>query len=77
MQIKNIVRKKRKQYGESQTEFGKRFNVSHATVSHWETGKYDVPNRVLEELLGIMETKCSYCNGTGILYIYAELSIEK
>jgi transcriptional regulator with XRE-family HTH domain len=41
-----LIKQKRKQLGESQTEFGKRFNVSHAAVSQWESGTNDVPGEV-------------------------------
>lgn len=32
---------------ENQTEFGKRFNVSHAAVSDWERGVTDPPAEVV------------------------------
>jgi len=34
-----LIRDTRKTLNESGTEFGKRFGVSHASVSEWENGK--------------------------------------
>lgn len=68
MNIPLLIKSKRLKLGESGTDFGKRFGVTHAAVSDWENGKseagYDVINFVLDELI---DDKCPYCNGTGIL----------
>lgn len=42
-----LISDTRKTLGESQTEFGKRFDVSHASVSMWESGETEAPYRVL------------------------------
>lgn len=42
------ILQKRTELKESQTEFGKRFNVSHVAVSDWETGKSEAPYKVIE-----------------------------
>lgn len=41
-----LIKQKRLELGESQTEFGKRFGVSHASVSDWERGISEAPYAV-------------------------------
>ena len=36
---------------ENQQQFGNRFNVTHATISHWERGITDIPGSVTWWLL--------------------------
>lgn len=42
-----LIRQKRKELGENQTQFGARFGVSYVAVSDWERGVNDAPARVL------------------------------
>lgn len=41
-----LLKQKRRQLGETQAEFGKRFGVSFVAVSYWEAGKRDIPGEV-------------------------------
>lgn len=41
-----LIRTARENLGESQAQFGARFNVTYVAVSLWETGKRDVPGEV-------------------------------
>ncbi len=45
-QWNDLIKLTRLQLGESQSEFGKRFDVSHAAVSDWESGKSQAPYEV-------------------------------
>lgn len=38
-----LIKQKRRQFRETQTEFGARFGVSDVAVSYWERGIYDPP----------------------------------
>jgi len=40
-----LIKQKRTELGETQTEFGSRFGVTMVAVSLWESGKRDVPSR--------------------------------
>lgn len=64
--IQEAIRAHRKQLGLSQTEFGKRYGVSHAAVSQWETGATESSYKVIEEALAAV-TPCPQCKGTGYL----------
>jgi len=67
MTIKELIKQIRKEQGDTQLQFAKKFNTSANTVSRWESGKYEVPNRVLEVILNqnAIEVICSKCMGTG------------
>ena len=45
--ISQQMKEKRKQLGETQAVFGKRFGKSHAAVSEWESGKAEAPYVVI------------------------------
>jgi transcriptional regulator with XRE-family HTH domain len=56
--IPQQIKEKRKQLGETQAVFGKRFGKSHAAVSEWESGKAEAPSEVLEFcFVGLYERK--------------------
>lgn len=50
MKLSEAFKQFRKRSGLSQTELGKKFGVTHGTVSYWENGKFDIPNKVIEHL---------------------------
>lgn len=66
-----LIKHKRLSLKETQTDFGRRFKVSHAAVSVWESGQtqapYSVIYFVLQDLIDGDAIKCPYCNGTGTL----------
>jgi len=72
MKIRDLVKNKRKQLGESQREFGKRFNLSHAAISDMERG---VTTSIDDEMLNFVMDKnslpefvlrrCGACDGKG------------
>jgi transcriptional regulator with XRE-family HTH domain len=64
--ISQQIKEKRKQLGETQAVFGKRFGKSHAAVSEWESGKAEAPYEVLEFCL-VRSVKCPICKGEGLL----------
>lgn len=41
-----LIRARRLELGETQTQFGKRFHVSQVAVSQWERDKAQAPNEV-------------------------------
>lgn len=51
MNIPQLIKNKRLSLKESQNEFGKRFGVTHASVSDWETGKSEAGYKVIEFVL--------------------------
>jgi transcriptional regulator with XRE-family HTH domain len=53
MNIPDRIKHHRKTLKENQTEYGKRFGVSHVAVSDWELGKSEAPYRVLEAVLNL------------------------
>lgn len=55
------IKSKRRKLGETKTEFGNRFDVSHAAVSDWESGKSEAPYRVLDFCLEASEPKEKEC----------------
>lgn len=69
MVIKELIKQTRKNLGETQNTFAKRFNTTPNTVSRWESGKYEVPNKVIEIVLSDQEIQviCSKCMGTGMV----------
>lgn len=69
MNIPLLIKTKRKLLGESGTDFGKRFGVTHAAVSDWEAGKSEASYKVIEFVLQEYVEKffCPYCKGTGLL----------
>ncbi len=71
MKIANLIKITREQYGETQTEFAKRFGTHANTISRWETGRYQVPNQVLELILDSTEREivCPRCQGRGKVWI--------
>lgn len=50
-----LIKRKRLEFGETQSDFGKRFGVSHAAVSDWESGKSEAPYAVTEWLLNLYQ----------------------
>lgn len=62
--IPQQIKGKRKQLGETQAVFGKRFGKSHAAVSEWESGKAEAPYEVLEFCLP-KAVQCPVCKGGG------------
>ncbi len=69
MKIRKLVTDLRKELGESQVTFAKRFSTTANTVSRWESGKYQVPNHVVERMLDrkSVEVICSRCMGMGVI----------
>lgn len=51
MDIPELIKLKRKQLGESQDKFGKRFNVTGTAVQLWEYGKREAGYAVIEFVL--------------------------
>jgi transcriptional regulator with XRE-family HTH domain len=66
MTIPEHIKAKRKQLGETQAVFGKRFGRSHAAVSDWEAGKAEAPYVVIEFCI-MRSVKCPMCKGEGLL----------
>jgi len=64
--IPQQIKEKRKDLGETQAQFGKRFGKSHAAVSEWESGKAEAPYVVIEFCL-VRSVKCPVCKGEGLL----------
>jgi len=71
MKIKKLLKRTRERYGETQEQFAKRFDTTANTISRWETGAYEVPNRVIESIFGesLKEIDCVACNGTGKILV--------
>lgn len=72
MTIPQLIKRKRLELKENQTDFGKRFGVTHASVSEWESGKSEASYMVIEFILDIKFEKfstCHMCNGTGIVKV--------
>lgn len=68
MNIPQQIKNKRKSLKESQTVFGKRFEVSHAAVSDWESGKSEASYKVIIFVLDLPKRKylqCHRCKGMG------------
>lgn len=59
--LTTLIINRRKALNESQTEFGKRFNVSHASVSDWESGKSEASYKVLEFCFDNQPTVTIHC----------------
>lgn len=51
MDIPNLIRKTRKQLNETQTQFGKRFDVTRTAIEGWEIGRRQAPYSVIEFVL--------------------------
>jgi transcriptional regulator with XRE-family HTH domain len=47
----NLIKRVRINQDLNMSEFGARFNVTHAAVSNWESGKNQAPYRVLEYVM--------------------------
>ena len=47
-----LIKSTRKMLRESQSEFGKRFDVTDGAVSFWESGASQAPYRVINFVLG-------------------------
>ena len=60
--IPQQIKEKRKELGETQAQFGKRFGKSHAAVSEWESGKAEALYVVIEFCL-VKSVKCPVCKG--------------
>ena len=71
MKLANLIKTTRERYGETQVEFAKRFNTTANTISRWETGMYEVPNKVIELILSDSEKEvvCPRCQGRGKIWI--------
>lgn len=69
MKIKNLIKTTRIELNESQEVFAKRFNTTGNTVSRWEAGKYEIPNKVIEKILerNMIEVICPKCLGEGMI----------
>jgi DNA-binding transcriptional regulator YiaG len=52
-----VIKNKRAELGETGTEFGKRFGVTHSSVSDWENGKAEAGYEVLNFVLSKPVTK--------------------
>jgi len=78
MTIRELIKQTRKEQGLSQLQFAKYFKTTANTVSRWESGKYEVPNRVLEVILSenAIEVICSKCMGTGMFKKYNYLGTK-
>lgn len=63
--IPKAIKIKRESLGETQEEFGKRFNNSAMAVSYWEAGTREAPYKVLYFVLGMKE--CPTCKGSGVV----------
>lgn len=57
MKIKDLVKNKRLELKESQSEFAKRFDVSHAAISDMERGK---TKSIEEAMLEFVLNKCEH-----------------
>lgn len=58
MKIAELVKNKRLEIKETQSEFGKRFNLSHAAISDMERG---VTTSINEQMLGFcLKPKCEH-----------------
>lgn len=68
---------------QTQAEFGKQFDVTHAAVSGWESGKSNIPNEVVEVVLDkvgmpeIFWITCPRCAGVGKVSKWAEWQVVK
>jgi len=51
----SLIKRYRKHLRLSQTEFSKKYGVTHASVSGWESGKYEAPYRVLYDCLSLVQ----------------------
>ena len=67
MNIPNMIKHHRKSLNKSQGEYGEMFNVSHAAVSDWESGKSEAPYKVIEAIFGSFNLTCPFCDGKGTL----------
>lgn len=72
MKLNELLKKTRESLFETQTEFGKRFNVSATAISLWESGARDIPNNVVENLINNSLVRqlitCPRCSGAGVLF---------
>lgn len=55
-----LIKSTRLALNETQGEFGKRFGVSHASVSMWETGETQAPYKILSFVLFSLKNKIRY-----------------
>jgi transcriptional regulator with XRE-family HTH domain len=69
MKIKDLVKSKRLLLKETQADFGKRFNLSHAAISDLESGK---TKSIQEDMLNFVLEKCQHIGRT-----YRETVITK
>lgn len=76
MNFGEMIKAKRKNLKETQEEFGKRFEVSHASVSDWEANKTEAPYKVINFILQdrTYRERCNQCGGTG--YVTRELILN-
>lgn len=65
MNFSKLIKDKRHELNESQSQFGRRFNMSHAAVSDWESGKSEAPYVVLSFCMKEYFIDCPYCKGSG------------
>jgi len=69
MNFPKLIQSTRHLLGETQTEFGRRFDASYASVSNWELGRDQAPYKVLDFCLANkVEVKiitCPVCKGKG------------
>ncbi len=65
MKIQDIVKMTRENLKETATEFGTRFDVTHAAVGNWERGLRQPPSGVIEFCLDLHI--CSTCQGVGYI----------
>ncbi len=69
--IKTLIKSTRLGLNETQTQFGERFSVTGVAISLWESGKRNVPNRVIESCINDELTShylvCPKCLGVGTI----------
>lgn len=61
------IKEKRKELLETQTEFGRRFGVSHASVSDWERGVSEAPYEVINFCIVADKQDLGECKDCGVL----------
>lgn len=70
MNIPVLIKNKRSELKETQAEFGRRFGVSNAAVSDWESGKSEAGYKTINFCLQGVEVNrvsCSVCKGRGYI----------
>lgn len=62
--LPRLIKSIRMGLGETQEQFGKRFDVDHNAVMHWEKGKDKrIPVKLVEFL--VATEPCNHCGGKG------------